>query len=261
MSNIVKRYKRNDESVQVYHDEHDRLMLQSRILNADAVPFIGSFIFSKRNIQDELTTLVGEENGLYTRDHQLMTGQIPYLQEKLDELEKRFNKTNLERELNGLPTYESYPAGLMKEKLKIEAALDVALSEKAFLEERLKTGLDKEEQARKDNILKYGLRQSVQMKDGLIETIDGQSVIYQDDKPIISEGIYYGMLVSDYRKLSNEWLEERRKAEENAFKKLCEARRRNNLPVPTQKKVSSIKAIDKSSLPKFPSWAERHLKA
>lgn len=259
MSNIIKRYKRSDDSVRIYHEEHDRLILRSRILNIGEIANIGTMFFTKENMEAELITLLGEKDGKYFRDHQTMTGQIPYLQEKLDELALRFEETNIEREMRGLRVFEDLPDGLMKEKLRLEAQLDVALSEKSYLEERITKGKTEEDQKRKDNILKYGLRQSVSMKNGLIDSIDGQRVEYVDGKPVIAEFIYFGMSVSEYRLLADIWLKEKRKVDQEAFNKLCEARKRNNLPIPTQQKVSSVKAIDKSTLPKFPEWAKRYL--
>lgn len=259
--NLIKRYKRSDESVRDYHDKYDKILISSRILNSDAVPNIGSFIADRKNIEIELMTLVGQENGEYRRDKLTYTASIPLYEQKLKDLEIKFEKINLERELNGLPTFEQYPTAMQRERLQLEAMLDVLLSEKAFLEERLKAFKKKESDERNSRMLKFGLRQNIQMRESKISEIDGQKVLYMDNIPVIAEdhSPYWGMSVADYRKLSNIWLENQKKAETERFLKTCEARKREGLPLPTMMKVSSSKAVDKSSLPPFPEWAKRLL--
>jgi hypothetical protein len=64
------------------------------------------------------------------------------------------------------------------------------------------------------------------------------------------------MLVSDYRRLAKEWQEQRRKAEDEAFKLLQEQYREQGLPAP-KPPVKSPSRVSKSSFPKWPEWATK----
>lgn len=258
---LTKRYKRSENLI--YHDCFDRLILQSPILNAGSKNLgISTVIWSKSNILSELYLLTGDESGKVISGRDTRLAKIPYLKEKIEAVEQEFTKLNLTRELHGmrLLEVEEMPIELKAKRLEAEAELDVALSEENYLRERLKKGEILEEQKRESEMLKYGLRCNVQLKDGLIDLIDGQRVEYLDGKPIICDPAspYHGMSVQNYRAMADQWLSERRQAEAEKFQRLCKEYQEKGLPVPNMPKVSSIKEIDKSSLPKFPAWAVNH---
>jgi len=254
--NKIKRYKRGEHKI--FDDAYDRYASSSEILNPSAIAHIGSFIWDKDNIQIELIRLLGsDEKGLYkSYDNLTMKGEIPLLQEKLDRLEVQFNEMNLKREMQGKLVLENYPPDMLNEKLQLEARLDICLSEKQLLEQRLKDGAVLKEQTRKSTMLQYGLRCQMSRNE-----IDGQRTGMLDNKLIIvdSASPYHGMAVTDYRQLSEKWLQMRRQANNEKLLKIQNEAMAKGLPVPSMLKASSLKTIDKRSLPQFPKEYKNYL--
>lgn len=261
MAKLIKRYKRGE--YELYDDKFDHLSTESEVLNSGNHYWgISSIIWEKKNIENEIYLLTGDKAGNVVNAYkETLRATIPSLKDQLKDIEKRFEALQEERTVRGFAKLADYPSDLLKEKLELEAKLDVALSEKAYLQERLEKGKEQEEVQRTDDMLKYGLRQQVQLRDGKIDTIDGQKVTYIDGAPVISdkESQYYGMSVVDYRNLANKWIADRRKNDADKFKKICDALKEKGLPVPTQPKVSSIKSVDKNSLPAYPEGVKKYL--
>jgi hypothetical protein len=260
---LVKRYRRG--AYTTYDDEFDRLSTNSAVLNRGSMerPSIDTVIMTKANILGEIARFKGNENGEFVigaKDARMAI--IPALNNRLADLNKRFLRMNLQREARGQQTFTALPPEMLEEKLKLEASLDCALSELGELEDRIRKGELIEEAKRVENVLQYGLRCATLMHDGMVAEIDFQKVELVHGTPVITDPAspYLGMSLSDYRKLSDVWLAQKRNADADKLQKLQTEAREAGRPVPQRLKASSVKAVDKASLPAWPDGVTNHLK-
>lgn len=260
MANLVRRYKRGVHKI--FDDSYDQRLTGSRILNSGEMNLsILTLFWTKSNIKYELLKLTGSEKGLYMDQGDTMQAIIPLLEQKLTNIQINFENMNIEREMRGQAPYEELPANLLKEKLQIEASIDVHLSEKALLEAKLKGWEMQAEQVRETHVLEYGLRCQVQLHDGKITTIDNQRVEYIEGVPIITDksSRYYGMSVADFRKLSEQWLTDRRNADAEKLRKMQESDKVNGLPIRKSLPLRTRKTVDVNGLPLFPKEFKNYL--
>lgn len=236
---IVKRYPRSKPGTATYHDSHDTEVKNDPVLNLQSVLTAGvhSFLPDKLNLEHELQKRLARKE---------------YLTVKLDELENSFRELNRHNKAWGMPELTEYPRELQNEKYIVEAQLDVNESVINYLEYRLKIGADAEKQTEADACLKWGLRQTVQLVDNRIYSIDAQLVSYDEaGEPFIDDknSPYNGELVASYRRLANAWLEQRKVRDLEKLMELQEQCRKAGKPIPMGLPARSIKAVDRGSLP------------
>lgn len=239
---IVKRYKRSEIDKAQYHEIHDNEVKEDPILNLNSPKNlgIGALLPVKRNIIHVLQKR-------YVRKE--------YFENKLSELEENFQRINKDRKVKALPPLTEYPRELLNERYVYEAKLDVNQTVINTLEYRLKVGDDAEKETGNSKCLMYGPRQSAkQDKEGKLLMLDYQKISYNENNEAFIDdenSPYNGELVASYRNLSNWWLNERQSFNTQKLIRLQEQCKEKGLPIPTQLKVSSIKEIDKNSLPKM----------
>ena len=258
MTRMVKRYARGKFSA--YDEKFDYLASTSGILNAGApiAPSISTIFWDKTNIKSEILKYTGGEGGFYQVGRELKIAILPSIKDRLKALHNEFVEYNLNRIKQGFLRSTGYPTALMDKKHVLEAEQDIAITEKETLDIWLKEIIGKEEDARE--VCKFGLLQHICLRDGQIETIDNQKVIYINEIPVIKDekSPYSGMAVSDYRELANHWFGKRQSAEEEKFIRLQQEYKDSGRPVPRMMKVSSLKAVEKTSLPKWPEGVKNY---
>lgn len=240
----------------VYSKAFNELRMSSEILNPNPRPSIRTIFWDKATLKSELVKIISE--------------QKPALQEKLDNLQYRFQnlKTDCRNQGREIPT--EMPFDLLNEKYKIEAAQDICEEEKELIQERLKTFTDKVVKEVNENMLRNGLQCQFhyhglsQPDDKLINVmkeIDGQTVSMCPEKILIindEASIYNGMSLPEYRKLSKIWHQDRMKADEALLIRMQAEAKAKGEEKPYATGQSFNRNVSKSALPPFPSWAKHY---
>lgn len=255
----------------VYYDEIDKLMVNSQILNGGSMRInTHTTLWDKENIKAQLLELCGEEDGYYLLNGKLAHAVIPSLLKRLAEMEKRFEyyKETCKNEGRKMP--ETMPTDMLTDFYKIKARITVAEEEENMLRKQLQKFENKEIAKDDSRVLEYGLQcvatfHGTRAEDprlmNVIKEIDGQTVKQTKDGYLViddSRSPYTGMLVSDYRKLAEQWREQVRQKEANAFKLLCESYKEQGLRIPAGASVTGISPVPRSELPEFPKWAKKY---
>jgi hypothetical protein len=264
MAKLTRRYKRGIHPA--FDNKFDLECTKSKILNAGApeLPNISTKFWDATNIKLTIAEYEGDEEGnFYKPDEKYpYRSTISAFQDRLDDLQKSFDRRNQTRALMGMPFEEEMTGEILTKRLQLEASMDVSLSELATLKEWLTKAKEKQEEVRKDTILKYGLQCAVSLRNGKISTIDGQKVFYIDETyPVIKdeESPYDGMAVSDYRKMATMWKAQRRQKRNERLKQLQARAKSEGLIVPKHLPAESLKTVSRTSLPEWPQWAENQL--
>ena len=208
-----------DKRYNVYHDEIDRLMINSQILNGGKEkPSIHTIFWDKQNIQGQLLTIIGNNKGLYKRENTEHIAFIPFVQLKLQELEDKFQKHCKQQTRQGHSRPKEMPPDMLKERLLLEAQLIVYQEEVVELQRRLKLNTDKEQEISYSNVLKSGPAGHSRVEDGVIVELDGMTVKEfredEDAEPVLiidcdhpKAKPFDGYSTSDYyRYISTPWL-------------------------------------------------------
>ena len=201
MKKNLKDYPVNDPKFAAYHNQIDRLMQQSQILNGGGMINSTSRIWDKTGITTELLILKGNANGEFNKHNNLCPSNIKICKSELFEIEQKFISycERLKREGKRAP--DSMPQNILDEKLKILGRLFVYESEMAALEEKLKPFLIEEKTISDRNVLQRGPIGSSTLSGGRVSMIDGQKVaLSQDGEPMIMDerSPYNGMKTGDY---------------------------------------------------------------
>jgi hypothetical protein len=274
---MKQRYKTSDPEHRQYRDFYMYLQLNSRILNSgqDTQPNILTPYWTKANLESELLTLVGNDQGLFKRESQTSQAYIPAAKMELEAIEKQFKRYCKTKVLEGREKPEEYPKEMLTRKLKAEAKLDVTLAEKEWIEKKLSLIKDKEEIIDQEEILKYGPvasgsfhglgtpyynpQRAVAKLDGQrlhltpeTESSDGFVIILDNRSP------YSGMRTSDYYKMAKQWKIDRVLKEQLRFKKLKEQCIAQHLEVPTHSAFRSASVVAIKDLPPWPDWAKKY---
>jgi hypothetical protein len=259
MAKLIKSYKRGQ--YEAYDDTYDRSITQSEVLNGGSGRPTSTmkFLNDTRNIEAEIYSLNGNSNGDIVTGRDKFKAVIPSLEAQIAYVDKKLARMNAERKGRGkAPVTMEEAKELHTEKLELEARRDVKLSEVADLYERLERIQNHREEGKNDSMLQYGLKMSVKFIGGRPVSVDGCRLEQNEDGLfILSESMYKGMSLEDYRKLSEEWNKERRQQAEQRYLRDCESAKASGRPLP-MRKVASNKVIDKSSLFPYPSWAVNH---
>lgn len=259
MARLIRSFKRG--TYEAYDDVFDRLSVNSQILNSGSMSRPGpSMIFlDKRGIETEIYALIGNENGEIITGRDRQRAVIPALEARIADVDRRHRKMNEDRKMKGKTALAlDEVSELLNEKLELTAKLDVRKSEVEDLRERLEKFQNHEIETKGKEMFQYGLRLAIRYKDGFPSEVDGCPLINIDDVTCLAEGLYKGLSLADYRKMAVQWMAERKKREDLRFKEQVEKAKSEGLPMP-RRKVSSIKTVDKSSLPAFPAGCMNHL--
>lgn len=239
----------------VYNSFVDRFMQNSKIFNSGSEQV-------QRTFWDRSTI----ESKLYEIENNL----IPASEQKVKDIEEKFAENNRKRIRAGQDLLLTFPEPWLTGYYRARAQLTTLRGESEILQNWLKVYTDHDKEVEDSKVLEYGLRghgvfhgtraSNPNLVDVLKE-IDGQRCELTDDEVLIIRDIrspYNGMLVSDYRKLCKIYQEERRKAEEQAFKLLQEQFAEQGLPAP-KPPVKAPSRVNKANLPKWPEWAKRYV--
>jgi hypothetical protein len=255
-----RRYKAGLNKI--YDDAYDRLRLNSELLNGGSMmPNIHTTFFDKEGLLGAKLELEGNEEGKYLRSGEYRMASIPMVEDKLQTIEERFEIHKEQMREQGYRVSDSYPKQLNDERLLTEAKLDVLKEELDEINRRLETYIDKEEAKSAGMVLVHGLQCFGKLRDGKLESIDGQNVknivgvmvICDDRSP------YNGLSVTDYRELANKWRLQRKEAEKQKLIRLQDEARLKGERIPTQLPARSPYKIAKDSLPPFPENAKNYL--
>lgn len=190
---------------ETYHRTYDRLRLDSYILNGGSKRLgVHTKLWDKQNIESEIIWLEGNKHGMvFNRDSGEETiALIPAAKEQLKELEIKF-RTYQQRKVNeGFNRPAEMPNQMLKEKLKLEATLDVYQEELAELKKRLKKFTEAEDGEHKEMVLANGPNGAGSLHDGILVEIDGQKVTLNEDNVLTIDepsSPYNKMFVANYR--------------------------------------------------------------
>jgi hypothetical protein len=263
---IKKRYKISDtREYQIYDDEFDRLVISSDILGETNQPNITTRFYDRQELLSTLALLVGVNgNDWYKEDrsgHTILS-YIPYMKQKLAEIETRFTEFNERREAAGYKRSDLMPPLILKEKLLLEARLDVYLREEESIRLAL-NNLKVDEDNKQDELcLQHGPQGNGRLRGGDLVELDGQKVERIKGRLIITSpsSPYRGLLVSDYReRISDVWTKARNDLHLLMSKKAKEeikATGHSSIVVPSRRSGTKI---SKSSLPPWPAGVRNWL--
>ncbi len=251
-----------DARFNVYHDMYDRLRLASQILNAgNRNVGIHFMIWDKVNVETQIRRMTGDENGQFLeKNGNGHLASIPAQEQRLADLEHQFQSFQRRKIREGHARPKDWPPDLLRQRLEAEARLDVLNEELEQLQKWLTHFTEPIQKAQDDHVLEYGLRCSGRLRNGGLAEIDGQACGYIGDVLCIidEKSPYNSISITDYRKLSAEWLAERRKRDAEKLKLLQEQARAEGLSGP-KSFASPVRKVDKSSLPKWPIWARNYV--
>jgi hypothetical protein len=121
---IKRRYPASRKAeYKPYNDKFDMLLIQSNILNTDAVPSVHTILWDKRTIE------------AFTNELETVT--IPNLKSKLAEVIEKFERYCTQRVSQGHARPTLWPPAMLTERVEIEAAIDVRGRELEFLQDKL----------------------------------------------------------------------------------------------------------------------------
>jgi hypothetical protein len=240
----------------IYHNTLDMFLNQSSILNPDEIPNAHSLIEDKRNILYAIAEIEGDENGQYpSRNGELVAAMIPMTKKKIEEFDKRFEFLKNTKRKEGFKIPTVFPPDWLNDYYTLQARLSAYEAESEALNKRLSEWVDEEQKTSDDQVLAFGLRCFGKLRNGELESIDGQTVSENDNGIMIitdNRSPYNGLAVEDYREFSKKWIKSRK--EENKrklFRLQNEAKEKGN-PIPKQLNIASPNKVKISSLPPFP---------
>lgn len=265
MTAIKKRYTQRDPEFEQYSRFFDIYITESKILNPSKIhpgDVYSPMLTDRRSVQTELFRLQGDENGLITNRTYgtSVPAYIPAVQEKLRQLKAKFAEYCSERDKQGFKIPEVMPPDMLKERLQLEAKLDCFLREAEQLENMLAKHEEVQEEIHNSECLSHGPLGNGVLKNGDLESIDGQAVSRINGILVITESgsPYKGMSVRDYRsKISEPWCKQRAKElHDLVIKRNSELKKTgfSDIQIPARNK-----RISRVSLPAWPKGIENHL--
>jgi hypothetical protein len=230
-----------------------------------------SSILSPQNVQGTHAELMQTESGCQTLVRMLQGNEkheyvddrgntniakIQRFNNKIDALMTGFENRNQRRLSEGKLPLQELPDELKKERLILEARLDIALEELDAVKEKLKTFQKKEQKSDDSMMLRYGPKGQIQLQGGIPHRVDGQKAnVDKNGIPVIEDdrSPYDGMTVMAYQKLVVEPWNERREAYNRKLQKDYEAKIEKGLSPKPPKRLKPNATIKKESLPERPS--------
>jgi hypothetical protein len=209
-----RRYKIGEHPI--YDRRYGALKSHSQILNqSDHKPNPYSINISDKQgliVQRYLLMGVDEKDGKFINSSGVWEiATIPEIKSKIAVLQKEFDDWAQTQVNNGYHRPKQMLPGMMEERLKLEANLDIATAELAKIDLMISKFKNKEEEKRNSKVLYYGLQGNGRLKDGILCEIDGQRVSQFNGILVIDEPVspYDGMAVADYRELAKQWRNDR----------------------------------------------------
>lgn len=269
-----RRYKKR--IFPAYDKEYNRLASRSNILSdPDRDDFKNAFSASGiGECKNSLLELVGNDDGKYKEGKTFYTALIPAAKNNLKEVYRDFKRWQDQQVKGGhsLKAPEEWPSGMLEERLKGEARLDVRRREKTLLENKIEQLKREQGKAETDEPMlpdgpvgkfKGGGPIST---DGPIQSVDGQNVSFtKRGIPYINDerSPYHLMPVATYRQMSKDWMKQ------NRIRRIDLAERRNEYKqemiekgkedeLPTMFSVSKFESMLKrqGDWPENPEWPE-----
>lgn len=237
----------------VYNSYVDLFMNNSKVYNSGSEQVQRTF-WDRSTIESKL--------------YEVTNSIIPANEQRVKDLEASFADLTRQKKRSGLEAPSTMPEPMLTDYYRARAQLTVLRGEAEELHKWLLVYTDHDKEVDDSKVLEYGLRghgvfHGTRATDpnlvDVLKEIDGQRCELIDDEVLIirdDRSPYSGMLVSDYRKLCKIWRDERRKAEEQAFKLLEEQYKEQGLPAP-KPTVKAPTRVNKSSLLKWPDWASK----
>lgn len=217
------------EKFNTYHEWYDRLRVESYILNGGGRrPSFDTVIWTKNRIVGEIIWIEGGEKGMV---YNKATGEetlalIPQTKKQLRTLQKRFSNYQQQRVNEGYQRPKEMPDEMLKERLELEARLDVFNEELKELKRREASIQVEEDKEHAHLLLAYGVASGGSLYNGILVELDGQKVSLNSNNILIIDdplSPYDGVLVADYREyISKPW----RKATEKLRNKKAELSRK-----------------------------------
>lgn len=269
----MKRLYSRKES-EIYANECDRLLVNSRFLNSQSGTFPGpnTLFGDESSLRFYLLELVGDKDGYYLRSGERRIAKKPYLEMKLAMVDEQFQIYQELKKETGFEKPTEMPEQMMEEFYLLKARWTVTNAEEAEIRKRL-TVFENQKKVQDDSaVLVHGLRGFAKAHGtkatnpqliNRLAIIDGQKVEMASDGLLIikdDRSPYDGMLVSDYRKLCYEWQLQEQLKEIEEFQKLQKQCQAEGKTIPQAMPVRAMRTVSKSSLPKWPEWAKNYLK-
>jgi hypothetical protein len=172
-----KDYPTSNPKFQVYHNQIDRLTLDSQILNNGGKTLgSNSRIFNRQGIETELLVLKGNKKGIFFKRDQEYPSSIRIAQIELSKIDENF-KIYCENQVSiGRKRPEQLPQYMLDQKLTIEARIFVYESEVEELTKRLQPFIEADQEKSDKAVLPRGPVGSSQLSQGYIVSIDGLNV-------------------------------------------------------------------------------------
>jgi hypothetical protein len=265
---MARRYEYREvaKAPEEYSEAYDRYRLESAILAGRNT--ISVCLTDKVGLISQRNMLIGTKDGKYYYQEGLRweTARIPAVQSELKELHQKFLNYRQERINQGNrppdDKIENWPDDLRRRRLKQEALLDVMQEEAAWLDKALLKFTTNEEADRSGEVLKYGCRQSGQLRNGVLALLDGQRCSVNSDGLLIIDdpsSPYTGMAVHSYREVICPAF----RAQQNAqaaerLKTMQEEARAQGKPIPTEAPSRAGRTVPRSSLPPWPEGIKRY---
>lgn len=259
---MAKRWEYRFAGTQpIYDRQYERLVMLSSTLKGLSTSSCN--LNDKAGLIVEKFRLVGSKEGKYWygEGSRYQKAIIPEIEEELKDVERRFQNYRQKKVNEGyrpIPNdLDHYPDDLKEKRLKLEAEYDVRMMEVAWIDKALEKYDNQSEEIIRDNVLKYGCKQSSKLRDGIVAEIDGQKCSINSKGLVIiddAQSPYDGMLVADYRSVVCEEFSAMQKAKDQAWLlRLQEQARIDGLPIPKQTPLMGGKTVSRESLPKWPS--------
>lgn len=123
-------------------------------------------------------------------------------QAEIDGIDLRFGNLKVDARREGRPEPAEMPQNLLKERLELEAELDV-IPEKMAQFQKILAGIEAQEQTQQDAmVLQFGPIGSGKLRDGILVEIDYQPIRVKRSGGLVincKKSPYDGMLVENYR--------------------------------------------------------------
>lgn len=190
----------------------------------------------------------------------VLSDLIDEKKQKVVDIEVRFERMQEARRKSGDAPLTGLPSDLQRERLVLEARIDVLALELAAVQKVEKERQDREQAAAEAEILKFGPMCSGRLRDGVLAIIDGQPVISKRGTLRIAckSSPYDGMAVSDYKAMAAAWQKSRRRERRERMSFLEGKRKEKTATVAEVEELAqlsdpkALKRISRAALPPRP---------
>ena len=203
---MKRRYRIGKEVI--YDRFFNNFLMESKILNNQS-SILNFESYDEKGIKKNIAQIIGFKNGKYFSNDKPVLAILPSLENEHKQIHNEFKNFQQRQvnEGNRRPTIE--PPELLEKRLKIEANIDVTKTELTLLEKKLEEFENKVVKANNENVLKYGVKGSGKLRNGVLCEVDGQKISLTREKILVIDdkrSCYNGMLTADYfEKIVKPW--------------------------------------------------------